>query len=123
MTQRSLDIQTTSNFRSTFAVTIEVNKYNEAKSLSRIGNFQIFVTFFAHSTTTPINIVCLDPLRPSCGHCVKSTFLLRQPNEFKFKLKHEAIQYLCLFKFCDFTILMNLIQKTGLKPKSFTCFC
>ena len=44
-------------------------------------------------------------------------------NYLAVSLKHEAIQYFCLFKFCDFTILMNLIQKTGLKSNSLTCFC
>ena len=32
-----------------------------------LGKFQIFVTIFAHSTT-PINEVCLEPLRPSYVH-------------------------------------------------------
>ena len=35
--------------------------------------------FFAHSGT-PISEVCLEPLWPSCGHGVKSTFLLGRPN-------------------------------------------
>ena len=35
--------------------------------------------FFAHSVT-PISEVCLEPLWPSCGHGVNSTFLLGRPN-------------------------------------------
>ena len=52
-------------------------------SVTKLSKFQIFVTNFAHSTT-PINKVCLEPLWPSCGHGVKSTFLLGLPNGLKF---------------------------------------
>ena len=77
----------------TFAVSIEISKYSEAKKFSGICStvfsdhtqqVSIFcVRTFAFSTT-PINEVCLEPLSPSCRHGVKSAFLLGQPNGHRF---------------------------------------
>ena len=51
--------------------------------VTTLGKFQTVVTIFAHSITL-INEVCLQLLWPSCGHGVKSTFLLGLPSGFKF---------------------------------------
>ena len=88
MTQRSWDNLDYINFGSTIAVSIEVNKYSEARYVvlllvTTLGKFQFYVRIFAHSTT-PINEVCLEPLSPSCRHGVKSVFLLGQPNGLRF---------------------------------------
>ena len=97
-------ISTTSNFRLTFAVTIEVNKYNDAKNSSGFccywphsANFQICVTILVHSST-PINEVCLEPLRPSCGYGVTSTFLLVYQMDLPYTKPH--CWNLKQFKYC-----------------------
>ena len=100
---------TASIFRSIFAVTIEVNKYNEAKGSSGIcctvvsdhtRQVSNFCDNFTHSTT-PIKRVCSETLWPSCGHGVKSTFLLGLPNEFKFcytrNMNMKQLKYCFIF--------------------------
>ena len=84
--------------------------------VTTLGKFQIFVTIFAHSTT-PINEVCLEPLSPSCGHGVKSTFLLGQPNGLRFcytqsrSVETRSSSNIVLSCLHFFPILLNLMQK------------
>ena len=84
--------------------------------VTTLGKFQIFVTIFAHSTT-PINEVCLEPLSPSCGHGVKSTFLLGQPNGLRFcytqsrSVETRSSSNIVLSCLYIFPILLNLIRQ------------
>ena len=90
-------------------MTIEVNKYNEAKSLSGIcctvvSDHTRQVSNFCDNFTrsiTPIKRVCSEALWPSCGHGVKSTFLLGLPNEFKFcytrNMNMKQLKYCFIF--------------------------
>ena len=88
-------LSSTSNFRSIYAVTIELGKqiqwsqkfiqgYVSLLLVTTLSKFQFFVTNFAHSATH-INEVCLKPLWPSCIHGVNSTSLMGQQNKFKFR--------------------------------------
>ena len=131
---------------------IEVSKYSEAKSFSGICcnvvsdhtlQVSIFATYFAHSTT-PIDEVCFEPLPPSCGHGVKSTFLLGQPNGLRFcytqsrSVETRSSSNIVLSCLHFFPILLNLMQKIDyfvpilgrfwpylalLKPVFRTCLC
>ena len=75
-----------------------------------------FAIFFAYSTT-PIDEVCLEPLSPSCGHGVKSTFLLGQPNGLRFcytrsrSVETRSSSNIVLSCLHFFPILLNLMQK------------
>ena len=117
-------------------MSIEVSKYSEAKKFSGIcctvvsdhtGKFQFFVTIFAHSTT-PINEVCLEPLSPSCGHGVKSTFLLGQPNGLRFcytrsrSVETRSSSNIVLSYLHFFPISLNLMQKIDYFVPILGCF-
>ena len=90
--------------------------------MTTLSKFEFFATIFAHFAT-PINEVCLEPLWPSCGHDANSTFLQGLPYGFKFcytrsrsvKTWGSSIFFLNVFKFCDMSILLNLMQQTGFK--------
>ena len=96
---------------------------NEANSLSgicctvvsdhtwQVSNFcDNFCSFYN-------NKVCLEPLWPSCGYYVKSTFLLGLPNEFKFcytrsrSVETWSSSNIVLSCLHFFPILLNLMQK------------
>ena len=84
--------------------------------VTTLGKFQFFVTTFAHSKT-PINQVCLKPLSSRCGHSVKSTFLLGQPNGLTFcytksrSVETRSSSNIVLSCLHFFPILLNLMQK------------
>ena len=118
-------ILNTSNFRSTLAAIIEVNKHDEAKSLlgiccTVVSDHTLQVSnsakIFAYSTTL-LSEVCLEPLWPSCGHGVKSTSLLGQPNGLRFcytqsrSVKSWSSSNIVLSLLHFFPILLNLMQK------------
>ena len=90
--------------------------YIDLLLVTTFGKFQFFVTIFAHSTT-PINEVCLEPLSPSCGHGVKSTFLLGQPNGLRFcytqsrSVETRSSSNIVLSCPHFFPILLNLMQR------------
>ena len=121
-------ISTTSHFRSTFAVTIEVIKYNEPENVSGIcctavGDHVLQALNFCDNFCSFCITyeVYLEPLWPSCGHCVSSNVLRGQPNGFKFcytrsnSVETWSSSNIVFSWLHFFPILLNLMWKTGFK--------
>ena len=95
--------------------------------MTTLSKFQLFVTIFAHSTT-PIHEVCLEPLSPSSGHGVKSTFLLGQPDRLRFcytrsrSVETRSSSNIVLSCLHFFPILLNLMQKIDYFVPILGCF-
>ena len=91
------------------------------------GKFQYFVTIFGHSTPS-INEVCLEPLSPSCGHGVKSTFLLGKRDGLRFcytqshSVETRSSSNIVLSCLHFFPILLNLMQKIDYFVPILGCF-